>query len=289
MQKILKKISIVLVSYNSSLKIKRFIKEIPKETKIFIIDNSRDLSLKKFFGDKKNIKIFYKKNEGYSSSINFACKKINTPYFLVVQPDVSGINKNSLITFFNYAKKLNDKFSVIGPHFKKAPKSGHFQTDLKYDIKKIHNVHGSTIFFNRKVFIKNNGFDSNIFLYWEETDYTKRALNKGYYAYQLNKVKVIHEKGKAVQVTSIKEAEQLKNLYTWHFIWSKFYYFKKHYGKFFAIVYFIPIILRIFLRVLFYKVTKNKKFIKYYCRWDGLKNSILNKKSSMRLNNVPTD
>ena len=32
MKNILKKISIVLVSYNSSLKIKKFIKKIPKET-----------------------------------------------------------------------------------------------------------------------------------------------------------------------------------------------------------------------------------------------------------------
>ena len=105
MKNILKKISIVLVSYNSSLKIKKFIKKIPKETKILIIDNSKDINLKKLFRNKKNVKIFYKKNEGYSSSINFATK-INTPYFLVVQPDVSGINKKSLITFFNYAKKI---------------------------------------------------------------------------------------------------------------------------------------------------------------------------------------
>ena len=152
MKNILKKISIVLVSYNSSLKINKFINIEPKETKILIIDNSKDINLKKLFRNKKNVKIFYKKNEGYSSSINFATKKINTPYFLVVQPDVSGINKKSLITFFNYAKKLNDEFSVIGPHFLKAPKSGHYQTDLKYDIKKIHNVHGSTIFLIKKFY-----------------------------------------------------------------------------------------------------------------------------------------
>lgn len=286
MKNILKKISIVLVSYNSSFKIKKFIKNIPKETKIFIIDNSKDKTLKKLFGNKKNIKIYYKKNEGYSSSINFASKKISTPYFLVVQPDVSGINKNSLITFFNYAKKLNDKFSVIGPHFKKAPKSGHFQTDLKYDIKKIHNVHGSTIFFNKKVFIKNRGFDSNIFLYWEETDYTKRALKNGYSAYQLNKVKVIHEKGKAVRVKNSQDKERLLHLYSWHFIWSKFYFFKKHYGNFFAIFYFFPIILRIVIRIIFYKLTKNKNIIKYYYRFDGIKNSILGRKSSMRLEKI---
>ena len=245
----IKKISIVLISYNSSKKLVKFIKNIPKQTPILIVDNSKDFELKKIFKKNKNISIYFKKNEGYGASINFAVKKISTEYFFVVQPDVRGITKNSLITFYNYAKRLNDKFSVMGPHFRKAPKKGHFQTNLKFDIKKIHNVHGSTIFFNKKVFLKNNGFDSKIFLYWEETDYTKRALKKGYSAYQLNKVKVIHEKGKAVDVKNTQEEQKLIHLYSWHFIWSKYYFFKKHYGKVFALIYFIPIILRIFLEL----------------------------------------
>jgi len=169
MKKILDDISIVIVSYNSSFKLKKFAQKIPNETKIFIIDNSKDYSLKKKFKHKKNVKIYFKKNEGYGSSINFAVKRIKTPYFLVVQPDVTGITKNSLVKFYKYAKKINDKFSVIGPHFLNASKSGHFQTSLKYKIKEIHNVHGSTMFFNKKIFNKNKGFDENIFLYWEET------------------------------------------------------------------------------------------------------------------------
>ena len=127
----IKKISIVLISYNSSKKLLRFIKKIPKQTPILIVDNSRDFKLKQIFKKNKNISIYFKKNEGYGASINYAVKKIKTEYFFVVQPDVSGITKNSLITFYNYAKKLNDKFSVIGPHFRKSPKKGHFQTNLK--------------------------------------------------------------------------------------------------------------------------------------------------------------
>ena len=277
MIKKLKQISIVLVSYNSSIKLKRFIKKIPRYSPILIIDNSKDYQLKKIFKDYKNVKIFFKKNFGYGSSINYAVKKISTKYFFVVQPDVVGINKKSLITFYDYAEKLKEKYSVIGPHFLNASKKGHFQTNLKYDIKKIHNVHGSTIFFNKKIFLKNKKFDENIFLYWEETDYTKRAKNNGYYAYQLNKVKVKHEKGKAVGTLNHIEEEKLKNLYIWHFIWSKFYYFKKHYSFFVAIPYFLPILLRILFRIVFYKLTRNKKFIRYYYRWDGLINSILGK------------
>lgn len=287
MKKKLKKITIVLVSYKSSKKLKKFIKNIPKETPIMIIDNSKDYELKRIFGKKKNIKIYFKKNYGYGSSINYAAKKIKTPYFFVIQPDVIGINQNALIKFYNYAKKMNDQFSVIGPRFLNASKKGHFQTNPKYKIKKIHNVHGSTIFFSKKVFLKNKGFDPNIFLYWEETDYTKRAIKNGYKAYQLNIVKVKHEKGKAVETKNRKEVNKLKNLYSWHFIWSKFYYFKKHYGKSLAIIYFIPIVIRTLFKLQYYKNREDNNLIKYECRWDALKASISGKKSLMRLEKIP--
>ena len=288
MNKILKKITIILVSYKSSKKLINFIKHAPSLSNILIIDNSYDYNLKKIFKSKKNVKIYFKKNEGYGSSINYAAKIIKTPYFLVVQPDVKGINKQSLLSFYQNAKKLKDQFSVIGPHFVNASKTGHYQTNLKYDIKKIHNVHGSTMFFNKKIFNKIKGFDKNIFLYWEETDYTKRAKKNGYIAYQLNLVKVFHAKGKAVETKNIKETRELENLYIWHFIWSKFYYFKKHYGKIFSLLYFTPIFIRIFFRISIYKITNNNKLFKYKCRWDGLKNSISGNKSSMRLDKKST-
>jgi GT2 family glycosyltransferase len=286
MIKKLKQISIVLISYNSSTKLIRFVKKIPKNSPILIIDNSKDFELKKIFKKNKNIRIYFKKNMGYGSSINYASKKINTKYFFVVQPDVKGINKKALITFYNYAENLKEKFSVIGPHYIKAPKSGHYQTNLKYDIKKIHNVHGSTIFFNKMNFIKNKGFDPNIFLYWEETDYTKRARKNGYNAFQLNKVKVFHEKGKAVGVSSSKEEKQLIYLYGWHFIWSKYYFFKKHFGFIFSIIYFLPILIRSLVKFSYFQLTSNnEKKRKYLIRLDGLLTSIVSKKSYKRIKN----
>ena len=68
----LKKITIVLISYNSSEKLKKFIINIPKKTPIYIIDNSNDKKLKKIFKKNKNVNVFFKKNNGYGSSINYA-------------------------------------------------------------------------------------------------------------------------------------------------------------------------------------------------------------------------
>ena len=102
------------------------------------------------------------------------------------------------------------------------------------------------------------------------------------------KVKVYHQKGKAVEVKNT-EKKKLQYLYSWHFIWSKFYYFKKHYGKVFAILYFTPIIIRIIIRVGYYKLTRNKEITKYYYRLNALLSSIFGKKSFMRLEKIKLD
>ena len=56
MKKKLKQITIVLISYNSSQKLIKFIKKIPKDSPVLIIDNSRDIILKKIFKKKKECK-----------------------------------------------------------------------------------------------------------------------------------------------------------------------------------------------------------------------------------------
>jgi len=277
-----KNITVVLISYQSKQKLKKIINILPKSVKIIIVDNSNDISLKKIFNKKKNIKIFYKKNNGYGSSINYACKKLKTKYFCVVQPDVIGLNEKGLLLFEKYAKKINNNFAAIGPHFKKATYKGHFQTDQKIDFKKIHNIHGSVMFFYKKNFLLLKGFDEKIFLYWEETDFTKRAWKKNMPIYQLNKVTVKHDKGKAVNFINKKEKDKINNLYTWHFIWSKFYYIKKHNSYLFALMYSMPIIIRIFFRMTLYKLIDKKKYKKYKIRWSGLRSSILGKKSYLR-------
>ena len=59
MKKILNQISMVVVCYNSSFKLKKFLQNIPIEIKVFIIDNSKDYNLKKLFKKKKKNKYFF--------------------------------------------------------------------------------------------------------------------------------------------------------------------------------------------------------------------------------------
>ena len=286
MKEYLKEITLIIVSFKSEHKINKIIDKISKKINIIIVENSKEKTIKEKLKKYKNIKIYYVNNIGYGSSINYAVRRIKTEYFCVIQPDVQGIDTSSLRLFYLYSKKLNNRYSVIGPHFINATYRGHFQTNIKHDIKKIHNVHGSVMFFNKKIFNKLKGFDKNIFLYWEETDYTKRAKKWNFYPYQLNLVKVKHEKGKAVKTLNTLEKEKLINLYSWHFTWSKFYYYKKHYSLLIALISSIPLIFRTLFKINYYLNKDKKKSFKYQIRWKALKSSIKGEKSFLRLKNI---
>ena len=77
--------------------------------------------------------------------------------------------------------------------------------------------------------------------------------------------------------------ENFSNILTWHFIWSKFYFHKKKYGKLLSLIIFLPLLVRILFRIILYTITKNEKSSKKYkTRFDGLLKSIKGQKSDLR-------
>ena len=140
---------------------------------------------------------------------------------------------------------------------------------------KIDSIHGSCMFINKESFLKIGKFDENFFLYFEETEYCYRAKKKGYFSYQINDIKVT-TKGRSVDL----ENENFSNILIWHFIWSKFYFHKKKYGKLLSLIIFNDLLLvRILFRIILYTITKNEiSSIKYKTRFDGLLKSIKGQK-----------
>ena len=277
-----KKITIILIAYKSEKLINDFVKKIPNTVKVIIIENSKNLLIKRKIEKKyKNIKVYIKKNEGVSASINYAAKKIKTEFFLQISPDVK-FDYKDLDKFIRVAKKLDNKFSALGPRFLNVNKKSHKQIDKNLKIGPINSIHGSFMFINKKKFNEIGGFDNNFFLYFEETDYCKRASNRGLKAYQINEIKVKTE-GRSVLIKNKKENKELNNILIWHFIWSKYYFTKKNYGLILSLLIFLPIMIRIILRVVFYQIINKKESIeRYKYRLSGLSNSIMGKNSSLR-------
>ena len=275
-------ITIILISYKSENKIYDFIKQIPENIKTIIIENSNNKQFKETIENKhKNVSVYIKNNEGVSSSLNFAVKYVETKYFLQISPDIN-FKFEELKLFINLAKILDDKFAAIGPRFKNVNESSHKQIkkNLKYGA--INSIHGSFMFINKKKFYEIGGFDDNFFLYFEETEFCYRAKKKGFLSYQINIAEVTTD-GRSVEINDTKEENRISNILIWHFIWSSFYFNKLRFGRNISILIFIPLFIRIILRLTFYLIVNDKKKLeKYRFRLSGLISSILEKKSSLR-------
>ena len=278
----MKNVSIIIITYKSEKIIYDFIKKIPSTIKTIIIENSQNHKLKMDIEKEyKNISLYIRENNGVSSALNFAVDKIDTEYFLQISPDVH-FNFENLEIFLNYAKILGNNFAALGPRFLNVDGKSHKQIDKNLESAEIDSNHGSCMFINKRNFEIIGKFDENFFLYFEETDYCLRGKRKGFKSYQINKIK-IETIGRSVNIFN-KDQKNLENLLIWHFIWSKFYFSKKKYGTFLTYIIFIPLTIRTIFKTIWYKLLFDKNnHDKYRFRLKGLCQSMLNKKSNLRL------
>ena len=117
-------------------------------------------------------------------------------------------------------------------------------------------------------------------MYLENDDLCKRVLGKNENIYIAPDSKVNHLGGKAVDNKYQEEIELSRN---WHWIWSKFYFNKKHHGYLNALTQGLPIFCSAVLKMIFY-FTINNKFKKniYLNRASGYINALMGKPSWYR-------
>ncbi len=133
---------------------------------------------------------------------------------------------------------------------------------------------------NKKKFNDGDYFDENIFLYLENNDLCLRTKKRGENIYIIKNSLIDHLGGASADPDFSLEIEYLRN---WHWMWSKFYYHKKHFGYIFALFKMFRHILSAFFKYFFYSVSGNlKKKIFYKARLDGCINALLLKKSWYR-------
>ena len=280
-----KEVTIIILCHKSKDLVINYIKSIFNKFEIIIIDNSNDIELiKKIQEHYPGVIIKNIDNDGYGAAINYGSKLVKTKYFLISNPDLSGINENSLNEFVNTAKFLKDEFSVLGPRYLDVNPKSLIQSNESTDLGEINVLSGACMFFKKEVFDLVGGFDENFFLYFEENDFCLKAI-KFKKIYQINKIKILHNAGNSVLLKNQEEIEDQRNLRSWHFVWSKFYFYKKNFSFIYALIIFIPIILRTRFKIIYYSIINNSKNLaKYANRWEGMKASILGKKSFKRPN-----
>jgi len=270
-----KDISIVIVTFKSEDIISKCLKSIPNDIKVIIVENSKNEKFKKDLENKyKNVDcILTGNNRGYAAANNIGLNIVKTKYALVLNPDCI-LGHEAINNFFITANKVQD-FHLIGP-----AQDQMINIDFKNnDFIQVENLKGFAIFFNMSKF-SNKFFDENYFLYFEEIDLCKYVKKNNGKIYLDKNIIIKHVGGSSVKKLNIIELEKNRN---WHWMWSTFYFHKKHKGFLLALIIILPKLISSFFKIIIYMLILNKeKHSIYVCRLSGIFNSIVGKKSWYR-------
>jgi N-acetylglucosaminyl-diphospho-decaprenol L-rhamnosyltransferase len=270
-----KELTVVIVTFKSENKIFSCLDSIPSNISIFVVENSKNENFRTNIESKySNVKcILTGENKGYSVANNIGLSKVKTKYALILNPDTI-VSNNAIKNFFISANNNKD-FWLMGP-------ANNYSENDNSNLNKIFevkNLKGFAIFFNLEKFNK-KFFDENFFLYFEEIDLCKNVDTLGGKILINRSIIINHEGGSSVKKNNLIELEKNRN---WHWMWSTFYYHKKHKGFFIALLIILPKLVSSVFKTAIYTIIfdKKKKDI-YFCRMSGILNSIFGKKSWYR-------
>tara|TARA_Y100000992_G_scaffold20687_1_gene11905 strand:- start:51 stop:905 length:855 start_codon:yes stop_codon:yes gene_type:complete len=280
----LNNITFIIVSFKSEKIIDDCLKSLPKNSKIIVIENSNNYNLKKSLELKyDNIEVLISENNGMGASNNLGILKSETKFAYVLNPDVK-FKKDTFENLIAAAIKITD-FAILTP-INSDIKFPNFKIlkqnkNINDSIISVDSIDGFSMLINKEKFINQKFFDENIFLYLENDDLCKRVKKSGQKIFVI-KNSIIDHKGSSS--SSIKNDPEFEYLRNWHWMWSKYYYNKKHYGMLIALIKIFFNLVSAIFKYVFYSLTLNnyKKNI-FKMRISGIINSILGNKSKYRI------
>ena len=271
-------ITFVIVSYKSESTLYDCLDTLPNESKKIIVENSNNINLKKDLISKyDNIEVIMSKNTGMGAGNNIGLKSCHSQCAYVLNPDTK-LKKDTLKNLLNELSNVGD-FALASPLNDNIRIPNYKIIDTNFENKNILSVDridGFSMLFNLSKFETKDFFDENFFLYLENDDLCLRVKKKKQNIYIIKNA-LINHKG------SISKNQQLEYLRNWHWMWSKFYFNKKHYGYLNAFIKNFPSLISSNIKFFYYFIIFNsyKKKI-YQMRFMGLLNSMLGKKSFYR-------
>ena len=284
-------LSIVIVTFKSEAVVHECIKSIDKEIKIIIVENSNDSHFKeKVEKIYKNVTcVLSAQNFGMGRGNNIGIKLAKTEYVLILNPDVI-LEQNTIEELINASQKISN-FAILAPILSdfdypnyKLDSNKKFSNEKNFPFK-VKSVDGFAILFNKKKLdkiIQKDYFDENFFMYLENDDLCKRIRDANEDIFIIPNSKIKHLGGKAVDTKYQNEIEMSRN---WHWIWSKFYFNKKHFGYSRAFIKGFPKFFSSLVKYFFYLLIQNKiKQRIYLNRASGFLNAAKDKPSWYRPN-----
>ena len=244
-------LTVVIVTFKSEDKILKCLNSISKDIPIILVENSNNENFKKFIEERfNNVNcILTGENKGYSVANNIGLKLVKTKYALILNPDTT-LDKEAIKNFF-LSKNIIKDFWLLGPRNDQM-----VNLDFKgSNFKEVDNLKGFAIFLNISKF-KNNYFDENFFLFFEEIDLCKRIKKNNGKIYLVDNIIIKHEGASSVSKNYSLELEKNRN---WHWMWSTFYFHKKHKGFLLALTIIIPKFFSSLIKIIFFQLIFNKE------------------------------
>lgn len=275
------KVSIIIINYNTAQLTYECVQSIFKfernsNFEIVIVDNASQKddyqNLERLLVGFNNIKIVRSKiNLGFGGGNMLGVQQASGSFYCFLNSDTLFVEPifNDLISFANSKEDFgvagiqildeNHEESISFRYFegirykilgKKFVESAQDKINISNKISFVVDfVIGSLMFFKKEAFDFIGGFDTNIFLYYEETDVCIRLKKAGFKTYFLPKLKYIHLEGKSSNPNLVLKLE--------HWI-SYFYVTRKNFGLF---NYFVLKYYHLFIYMLKAPFKKKNRFV----------------------------
>jgi len=276
MNKIYQELEILTITYKSDHIIEKCLSNIDNKFKITVVENSNNTDFKKKIEQRKNTRcLLTNYNLGFGAAFNIGAKKINSKYILHLNPDVF-INDEIIFKLYEMAETKKNLGILSAVESDNETKISNHNNNIE----EVNYVRGFLMFINNNNCKITNYFDEKFFLYLEEIDLCIRIRKLKFIICKTPDILIHHMGGKSHNPEYSNKIELQRN---WHYMWSLFYFNKKHYGYLYA---YQKTIMKFFSALvkmgLFYFFNK-KKYEIYKHRFLGLYNSFKNNKSSFRI------
>ena len=200
---------------------------------------------------------------------------------------IYGPTIHQLCTILNINNSISklEKFAIFSP-LSDNPLYPNYRTnsdEIKKDncksISNVEEIDSYSMIINKDFFEDNNFFDEYFFMYLENVDLCLRVKKNAGKLYIVTNSKVHHLGAKAVDDRYSEEIELSRN---WHWMWSKFYFNKKHRGILVSLLLGLTSLLGNFIKYSLCVFTFNSKRKIYRMRMSGIINALLGKQSWYR-------
>lgn len=240
-------VSIIIVNYNTLKMTQECINSVLEKTtgisiEIILVDNaSKDGSKEHFCRDSRIRYIYSAENMGFGRANNVGMMLAKGEYFFLLNSDTL-LKNNAVKEFLERAKEMDKRGTcnfygswlqdrdgnlihsfgynenpgtilkrtakLYFAHFTKS-----FDTYQANETKQVDYITGADMFFHRSIYDENAGFDHQIFMYGEESDWQWRMKKKGIYSVVIPGPQIIHLEGQSSKSKLSQDSKE--RVFTW--------------------------------------------------------------------------